>query len=91
MTESDAVGLIDSVARPLLRVALPSAVDPLKKVTVPVAVEGETVAVKVTVWPEIEGFRLEARLVVVFVFVVPAQPPEAAEFTAFEAFNLPQP
>ena len=61
---------VDSVARPLLRVPLPSEVAPSKNVTVPVTVEAETVAVKVTVWPEVEGFRLEARLVVVLVLEV---------------------
>ena len=61
---------MDSVAWPLLRVPVPSEVDPSKNVTEPVAVEGETVAVKVTVWPEIEGFRLETRLVVVLVLEV---------------------
>ena len=60
---------VDRVARPLLRVPPPSEVDPSKNVTVPVAVEGETVAVKVTVWPDREGLRLEARLVDVLVLI----------------------
>ena len=42
---------MDSVARPLLRVPLPSEVDPSLNVTVPVAAEGDTVAVKVTDCP----------------------------------------
>ena len=35
--------------------------------TVPVAVEGFTVAVKVTSWPEVEGLRLEVSVIVEFV------------------------
>jgi hypothetical protein len=61
---------VNRVARPLLRVPLPSEVEPSKNVTVPVAVEGETVAVKVTVWPELDGLRLEPRAVVVLVLDV---------------------
>ena len=40
--------LVDKVAVPALRVPVPSTVAPSKKVTVPVAVAGNTVAVKVT-------------------------------------------
>ena len=38
---------------------------PSKNCTVPVADEGDTVAVNVTFWPEVDGFRLEAIVVVV--------------------------
>ncbi len=58
---------VASVALPLLRVLVPSEVAPLKNSTVPVAAEGETVAVKVTVCPLFDGFGLEARVVVVLV------------------------
>jgi hypothetical protein len=44
----------------LLSVALPS-----RKLTVPVAVEGVTVAVKVTDWPGTDGLRLDVRDTVV--------------------------
>jgi hypothetical protein len=40
---------VEKVALPLLRVPLPSLVVPSKNVTVPVAVDGETLAVNVTV------------------------------------------
>jgi hypothetical protein len=55
-----------------LRVAFPCfntpvliEVEPALKVTAPAAVEGETVAVKVTVWPSIDGFGDEVSSVVV--------------------------
>ena len=46
---------------------LPNAVAPSLKVTVPAGVPpvDETVAVKVTVWPKVEGFALEVTAVVV--------------------------
>ena len=47
-TERLAMG---KTAVPPTSVALPSVMAPSKKVTVPVAAEGETVAVKVTVCP----------------------------------------
>jgi hypothetical protein len=61
-TESDVVA---NVATPLLIVPVPSAVDPSWNVTVPVAVEGDIVAVKVTDWPKADGFSEEVRVVVV--------------------------
>ena len=54
------------VATPPLSVPVPKVIAPSRNVTVPVAVEGDTVAVKVTDWPDVEGLRLEAALVVVF-------------------------
>src|SRR5207302_10875907 len=43
------------------RVPVPSDVDPSLNVTVPVAVDGETVAVSATLWPKVEGFGDEVR------------------------------
>jgi len=60
---------VENVARPLLTDPLPSVVDPSKNVTTPVAVEDETVAVNVTSCPELDGLRLDARLVLVVVLV----------------------
>ena len=56
---------IENVALPEIRDPLPIVAVPSLNVTVPVAVEGDTVAVKVTVWPEVDGFKLEARLLLV--------------------------
>jgi hypothetical protein len=53
------------VAIPLLRVPVPNVVLPSLKVTVPVAAEGETVAVKVTETPAADGFDDEVRVTVV--------------------------
>jgi hypothetical protein len=47
---------ICSAADPLLAVAVPSDVAPSRNWTVPVAVAGDTVAVKVTGWPNADGF-----------------------------------
>jgi len=44
------------VAVPPLRLAVPRVVEPSRNVTFPVAVDGVTTAVKVTVWPEADGF-----------------------------------
>jgi hypothetical protein len=57
-------------ALPLASVALPSTVAPSLNCTVPVAVAGVTVAVKVTIWPLATELALVASTVVVFVFVV---------------------
>jgi hypothetical protein len=55
------------VALPLLSVPVPSVVVPSLKVTVPVAAEGVTVAVKVTeVW-KVDGFSDDVSVVVVLV------------------------
>ena len=53
------------VATPLFSVPVPRIVVPSLKVTVPVAVEGETVAVNVTAAPDVAGFGEDARTVVV--------------------------
>jgi hypothetical protein len=58
---------------PPLTEALPKELEPSKNVTVSVADEGETVAVKVTLWPDVEGLALEETAVVV-----------AARFTVWE-------
>ena len=54
------------VAVPPESAPVPSVVPPSLKVTVPVAVFGETVAVKVTGWPNTEGLADEETVVVVF-------------------------
>jgi hypothetical protein len=46
-------------------VLVPMVVDPSLKVTVPVEVEGMTVAVSVTLLPKVDGFVLLTRTVVV--------------------------
>jgi hypothetical protein len=43
---------------------------PLRNVTVPVAPDGETVAVKIRDWPETEGLALELSVVAVLAFTV---------------------
>jgi hypothetical protein len=57
-TDSDEVL---NVALPLLSVPVPSVVEPFLKVTVPVGVPPleVTLAVKVTDWPDFDGFREE--------------------------------
>jgi len=57
---------VANVAVPPLTFAVPSVAAPSRKVTVPVAPAGETVAVKVTACPKVDGLRLEATPVVVF-------------------------
>src|ERR1051326_1458248 len=55
---------IESTAFPLLRVAVPRTVAPSRNCTVPVAPEGDTVAVKVTGWPYPDGFADDANVAV---------------------------
>ena len=57
------------VAFPELRVPVPSEVAPSMKVTVPVAVEGVTVAVSVTAAPVVVDVEEDVRVVVVDVNV----------------------
>ena len=45
-------------------VAVPSAVVPSRNCTIPVPVAGDTVAVKVTDWPTVDGFKDEVNVVV---------------------------
>ena len=56
--------LVEMEQRPAARVQLASALVPSLKATVPVALEGSIVAVKVTETPEFEGFALEVTVVV---------------------------
>jgi hypothetical protein len=63
--------VVVNAALPALSVPVPSVAAPFLNVTVPVGVPepaGVTVAVKVTLWPKVDGFTLEARAVVVVVF-----------------------
>ena len=68
MIECDPTPNVDvtNVALPLAIVPVPRVVVPSLNVTVPVAVEGETVAVKVTEEPNVDGFAEEASVTVVF-------------------------
>src|SRR5260370_33027088 len=70
---------VEKAAEPLLNAPLPMLLAPSKKVTVPVAVPGVTVAVKVTDWPERDGLTEEMTAVVVLFFTVtvaePLMPP----------------
>ena len=52
---------MDTVAVPLVSVDVPSVVEPLVNVTVPVTPDGR-VAMKVTDWPEVEGLVEEVRV-----------------------------
>src|SRR3954470_20670259 len=57
--------LVLKVAAPLVRLAVPNEGAPSLKVTVPAAVLGDTVAVKVTDWLKVDGLTDEIKLVVV--------------------------
>ena len=63
-TESAAV---DSDAVPPLTGAVPREVAPSKNCTVPVAAAGDTVAVNVTVCPDVDGFADDASAVLVLI------------------------
>ena len=56
---------VESDAWLLLRTTVPSEVEPSKNSTVPVAVDGETVAVKVTRRPLFDGFESDVNVIVV--------------------------
>ena len=56
---------VETLALPPLSVAVPSDVVPSKTCTVPVADDGDTLAVNITFWPDVDGFRLEETVVVV--------------------------
>jgi hypothetical protein len=56
---------VEKLAAPPLRVTVPNVVVPSRNRTVPVAVAGETVALKVTDCLAFDGFRLEVIEVVV--------------------------
>jgi len=51
-------------------VPVPRVVVPFLKVTVPVAVDGDTVAVNVTEEPYVDGFSEDASVVVVLVLAI---------------------
>ena len=53
-----------SDAEPLATVAMPSAVAPSRNCTVPAPVAGDSVAVKVTDWPAVDGFKDDVNAVV---------------------------
>jgi len=57
---------VENVAIPPLTVPVPSVVAPSRNVTIPVAVEGVTVAVNVTACPKVDGFTFVPTAVVVF-------------------------
>jgi hypothetical protein len=57
--------LIANVAEPALMVPLPIVVPASLKVTVPVAFEGDTAAVNVTLAPKVDGFKEDVSVVVV--------------------------
>ena len=62
---------------------------PSKNVTVPVAADGETVAVNVTAWPDADGFRLDTRLVVVGVDPSYTQPLNTAPYASTRPWPNP--
>ena len=63
--EATASDAMDKVAVPDVRVPVPIMVEPFLKVTVPVAVELLTAAVKVTDCPKTEGLTEDVKIVVV--------------------------
>jgi hypothetical protein len=65
---TDRLGVM-STAFPAFRALVPRLVVPSKKVTVPVANDGVTVAVKVTASPTTEGLREEASVVLVLAWL----------------------
>ena len=52
---------MEKVACPLATVPDPIWTPPSKKVTVPVAASGSTLAAKITNWPELDGFGVEPK------------------------------
>src|SRR5579859_6731943 len=66
---------IEKAATPPLSAPLPMFVPPSKNVTVPVAVPGVTVAVKVTELPERDGFADETTTVEVLFFTATVDEP----------------
>ena len=66
---------VENVATPPLNAPVPTGLPPSRNVTVPVAVPapgatGETVAVIVTDWPNMEGFREEVTAVALFALLM---------------------
>jgi hypothetical protein len=62
--------LTPHIALPPFKVAVPSVLVPSKKVTVPVAPVGATVAVNINGWPDIDGLGLPLSIVVVLMLAV---------------------
>jgi len=73
---------VEKVATPEATVVVPITAPPSRNCTLPVAVDGAIVAVKVTAWPATEGFTLETRATepVAFTVCVIAVEVAAAEF-----------
>jgi hypothetical protein len=71
-----------SVAVPPLRLPVPSAVEPSLKVTAPVAVLGETVAVSVSVCPKLEDVADDVNFVVVVEVAACSNGPESSTTAA---------
>jgi hypothetical protein len=76
------------VAFPELSVPVPSVVVPSRNVTVPVAVEGATVAVSVTLVPVVVDVEEDVRAVVVAVNVELQAVPFTAKFVGIELVTL---
>jgi hypothetical protein len=79
------------VVLPLLRVPVPSVVDPSLNVTIPVAAVGDNVAVNVTEVPYPEGFTDEVSVVVVLVLAIAgagAKEKRAREDTKTNSFHV---
>ena len=70
-----------NAAAPLVSATVPSCVEPSLKITVPGAVAGVIVAVKVTDWPKFDGDALAARARVVTALMVSVNVPEVAGAT----------
>src|SRR5260370_42348967 len=62
--------VVDGDAAPPVRVPAPSRLAPSKNWTVPVAPEGETVAVSITLCPRVDGLLLDAIAVVEFALLM---------------------
>jgi hypothetical protein len=60
-----AKAVVVNCAWPLVNIAVPKSVVPLKNCTAPVAFEGDTAAISVTAWPKVEGDGLDVSAVVV--------------------------
>jgi hypothetical protein len=75
------------VAFPLLSVPVPRVVLPFLNVTVPVAADGVTVAVKVTEEPYVDGFEEEATVVEVEVFAK-TTPAKKTQLTSAKARDI---
>ena len=57
--EPAASDVVENVAAPALKVPAPKTAPPSRNCTLPVAVAGVTCTVKVTAWPNVDGFAEE--------------------------------